>query len=258
MVRTTPARPVDLAAAFPALREHTAVTTRLHPRPGAPTVIDSSVGGPLLWPADEPWPACTDTDHEVISLHRPDTVRQWRAFRAATAGLPYDPTGAERAGLPPWDFSEPPELARPPIPLVPVVQLYRREMPDLVGPADADLLQVLWCPHLHPDLEYCPRVELRWRRSAEVTAVLTDPPESAVLFENHLPTPCIVHPEQVTEYRDRQLLPADLQARIVAWQEQTGNSYQQLSAAKGWRVGGFVCWALSGLTRWRARRAVPR
>jgi hypothetical protein len=29
---------------------------RLHPRSGAPSPGDSSVGGPLLWPAAELWP----------------------------------------------------------------------------------------------------------------------------------------------------------------------------------------------------------
>ncbi|MEW2267655.1 hypothetical protein AB0913_34660, partial [Streptomyces sp. NPDC047868] len=55
-IRTTPPRPVDVTALFPQLAPLARTTTRLHPRPGSPTVRDSSVGGPLLWPADEPWP----------------------------------------------------------------------------------------------------------------------------------------------------------------------------------------------------------
>jgi hypothetical protein len=48
MTRTTPPRRADIAAVLPELREHSLLATRLHPRPGAPAVADSSVGGPLL------------------------------------------------------------------------------------------------------------------------------------------------------------------------------------------------------------------
>src|SRR5690349_19737523 len=66
MTRTTPPRPVDILELFPELAEHCATSTRLHPRPGVPTVSDSSVGGPLLWPADEAWPVCTDGDEHYV------------------------------------------------------------------------------------------------------------------------------------------------------------------------------------------------
>lgn len=62
-MRTTPPRAVDVTAVFPELTPLARTATRLHPRPGIPTPYDSSVGGPLLWPADEPWPHC-DALHE--------------------------------------------------------------------------------------------------------------------------------------------------------------------------------------------------
>ena len=83
MARTTPPRPVDIAAIFPELREHTGSATRLHPRAGAPTVSDSSIGGPLLWPADEPWPACEDGEHYLATLVRTEDVRRERAILGA-------------------------------------------------------------------------------------------------------------------------------------------------------------------------------
>jgi hypothetical protein len=55
---TTMPIPVDMAAHFPGLVPLARRTTRLHPRLGTPGVGDSSIGGPLLWPADEPWPVC--------------------------------------------------------------------------------------------------------------------------------------------------------------------------------------------------------
>ncbi|MEW1846216.1 hypothetical protein AB0392_50380, partial [Nonomuraea angiospora] len=35
----------------------------LRPRRGEPGIRDSHVGGPMLWPVDEPWPHCADADH---------------------------------------------------------------------------------------------------------------------------------------------------------------------------------------------------
>jgi hypothetical protein len=56
--RPARSRPVDVEAAFPELATMRRAATRLHPRRGTPTARDSSVGGPMLWPADEPWPMC--------------------------------------------------------------------------------------------------------------------------------------------------------------------------------------------------------
>ncbi|MFD5574611.1 hypothetical protein ACFWJA_42655, partial [Streptomyces cadmiisoli] len=45
----TPSRPFDVTAAFPQLVPLARTATRLHPRPGAPTWHDSSVGGGGGW-----------------------------------------------------------------------------------------------------------------------------------------------------------------------------------------------------------------
>lgn len=50
---------------FPELVPLARPAIRLHPRPGSPSVRDSSVGGPLLWPAGEPWPHCADAHLHV-------------------------------------------------------------------------------------------------------------------------------------------------------------------------------------------------
>ncbi|AGZ42536.1 hypothetical protein [Actinoplanes friuliensis] len=245
MTRTTPPRPVDIAQVFPELREHTLVATRLHPRPGAPTVNDSSVGGPLLWPADEPWPMCDASSHDTATLLRPQTVRRRRAILGAAwartrRGEPLQITDEERAALPDTDASEPHYLARQPIAMVPVAQLYRRDVPGLT----TDLLQVLWCPLDHDDLEYCPRILLRRRRAADVTTVLQDPPEPVVVNDDYLPEPCVVHPEQVREYQYADLLPPGLAGRIREWDEDD-LYFGALSVASGWKVGGFANWNLS-------------
>jgi hypothetical protein len=260
MMRTPP-RPLNVTQLFPELSGYAGTATRLHPRPGTPSLTDTSVGAPLLWPAGETWPVCTDADnHYVFQLRTPATVRRCRAVyaaarrRADATGSRYALTDKERAELPGRDFSEPRHLLNQPIPLVPVAQVYRKDVPDFAGPDDADLLQVLWCPLDHPDEGYNPRVRLYWRRSADVGRPLAAAPEPPVVNESYLPTACTVSPEQVREYPYSGLLPDDLEARITAWQQQIeddvddqdGLSYQRdLSLAPGWKVGGFANWSLT-------------
>lgn len=261
MTRTTPPRPLDVTELFPELRRYSATATRLHPRPGRPSASDSSVGGPLLWPLEEPWPVCTlGAAHYVSRLQRPATVRRSREiYRAAQAradatGARYALTDEERAQLPGVDFSEPQFLVNQPFPLIPVAQLYRRDVPDFAGPDDCDLLQVLWCPLDHPEEGYNPRVRVYWRRSTDVGRPLDAAPEPPVVNNDYLPTPCVVYPEQIREYQYGGLLPDELDGRITAWEEglaEEGDdehrlTYQSdLSLAPGWKVGGFANWSLT-------------
>ncbi|MFE2296754.1 hypothetical protein ACFXAW_01000, partial [Streptomyces sp. NPDC059445] len=53
---TTPPRPFDITALFPQLAPLARTATRLHPRPGSPTVHDSSVGGGGPAPPPAPGP----------------------------------------------------------------------------------------------------------------------------------------------------------------------------------------------------------
>ncbi|MFJ2904169.1 hypothetical protein [Streptomyces sp. NPDC087212] len=63
-VRTTPPRPVDVAEVFPELAPSARPAIRLHPRAGgAFGVGEFGGGGPLLWPAEEPWPHCDGPTH---------------------------------------------------------------------------------------------------------------------------------------------------------------------------------------------------
>ncbi|GIF99994.1 hypothetical protein [Catellatospora citrea] len=260
MARTTPPPPVDIAAIFPELRTHAGTTTRLHPRPGMPTAHDSSAGGPLLWPADEPWPHCEDGHDYLFQPHRPETIRRWRrildaAWGRTRRGEQLQLTEQERAELPDLDDCAPAELAEQPIAMVPVLQLYRRDAPGFLGPDAADLLQVLWCPLDHGELGYNPRVLPVWRRAADVGAVLPAPPEPLIVSESYLPEPCLLHPEQVREYEYGGLLPQELDERIQKWEEdqeerraddEPAHSYQfDLSIAPGWKLGGFASWHLT-------------
>ncbi|MET8751473.1 hypothetical protein ABZW32_15440 [Streptomyces sp. NPDC004667] len=211
MSRTTPPRPVDVAAVFPQLAPLARTATRLHPRPGSPAPHDSSVGGPLLWPADEPWPHCDE--------------------------------GHEGGG---------------PVAMVPVAQLYVRDVPLLRAPGGTDLLQVLWCPFDH-EPDNTPLTALFWRSEAEVTEVLTAPPEPyAVEYDGYVPQPCLLAPERITEYPNRMELNRELQQQLAngsRWEGTGMDDYylpapdefywNELSVAPGWKAGGWTRWGLT-------------
>ncbi|GAB3554214.1 hypothetical protein J2S53_000814 [Actinopolyspora lacussalsi] len=242
MARTTPPRPVNMAEVFPELAGMTRTTTRLHPRRGDPTVERSSIGGPLLWPVEEPWPHCHDCHHnkyrfapELTSLH------EVRAARGLATGEPCPLSAADletlrrsREGVPVA------EHALSPMPLLPVAQLYATEIPDLLCPPGADLLQVLWCPFDHED-DYTPNVWLYWRRAADIEQVLLEPPEPAlVVDEEFVPHPCVLDPERVIEFPPSHLIPQNLAERIREWEQERHMDYDDdLSIPPGWKVGGW-------------------
>ncbi|SEB66077.1 hypothetical protein [Streptomyces sp. TLI_105] len=219
MTRTTPPRPVDVEGVFPALARHRRTATRLHPRQGRAKPEESSVAGPLLWPADEPWPVCT-------AVHRKGTgrllsdVRLRRRIQDEARGRDF--TAEERWLLDGMTRGThvPALRDEDPLPMLAVAQLHARDVPDLVGPEGHDLLQVFWCPFEAHGPERTIDVELRWRRSADVGAVLDPQPEPPVAGrEECVPTSCVVHPERVVEHEYLGLLGEELQEEIADWEE---------------------------------------
>ncbi|MEU7581157.1 hypothetical protein AB0B50_26545 [Streptomyces sp. NPDC041068] len=276
MTRTTPPRPLDVEALFPELAAHRGTTTRLHPRPGSPDVASSSVGGPLLWPAHEPWPVCTEPHRRGRGRRIDDIHRERHVLSTATERDPHAPlTDDERRLLD--------ELGKEhrvtgiadtdPIPMIGVAQLYRRDVPDLRdGPDGSDLLQVFWCPFdRHGRTGYGMSLDLRWHRSWEITEALTTPPVPQVVgYEGYVAEPCVLHPEQVTTYPFAGLLPEELCARIDAREEALEEAAEEadaqddpeeeaapeppayqydLSIPPGWRAGGFASWHLTDPAR---------
>lgn len=269
-VRTTPPRPFDVTAVFPELASLARAAIRLHPRAGSPSARDSSVGGPLLWPAEEPWPHCESAQHQDTGFREyPAAVRLERRRRAR---LHRDPDGPkytpeesaikerndavlrERLGAGP-----PP--AECPVPMLPVAQLYVRDVPLLRPPGQADVLQVLWCPYDHkPDVK--PSTAVFWRCAAEVGDALAVPPEpyEADWGGDYVPEPCLLAPEQITEYPnsfDLSDLSAELGQLVGDWSRWQAadvgvdSSYadypqelydDELADAPGWKVGGWPPW----------------
>lgn len=267
MTRTTPPRPVDVAAVFPQLALLARTAIRLHPYPGSPSPHDSSIGGPLLWPAAEPWPYC-DGPHEPDGVNPAtslEDVRLDRRIRVAALRRPHrDPYYPEytpeelaienriRVGCP-WPVG--------PLAMLPVAQLYLRDIPVLRPPGPADVLQVLWCPFEHPSYHQ-PETALFWRSAAAVTDILTTPPEPTAVQNSGsgVPEPCLLDPEQVTEYPNHMELSEDLQELVGQWSARradgavpdnldavdlAGLYWADLSLAPGWKVGGWPHWGLT-------------
>jgi hypothetical protein len=227
--RTPPPPPLEVTGVFPGLAAFARQAVRLHPRHGQPGPQDSSMGGPLLWPAGEPWPACT----------RPHT--EWVREGAGARGL------TER--------SRPPDG---PSPMISVLQLHARDIPGLPFPDGTDCFQFLWCPNAHPyGLTYPTigwlEVAAFWRRAAAVPEMLEDPPAPRFDVEPNAewyqPLPCLLNPETVTEYPSYSYLPEysdlsdPLRQQVQRWDGLTAGLYTEvLSVAPGTKAGGYPDW----------------
>ncbi|GAA2259061.1 hypothetical protein GCM10010430_48880 [Kitasatospora cystarginea] len=264
MARTTPSRPADIVAVFPELAPLARQTVRLHPRSGMPTAYDSSVGGPLLWPADEPWPVCTEEHCSWVLPTSLGGVRRSRQLRAVAGRRPQQPgagtlTPEERELLAAIEQTH--EWTDEPNALLPVAQLYMRDVPGLRGPEGTDVLQVLWCPLDHTE-HFMPKARLVWRSSQAVEVLLASPPEPVHVdhMGNYVPEPCALHPEVVTEYPAPYELDDELRERIWDWgsrvkavaepdhpypDEHEAYYQYELSVAPGWKVGGWEPWSFS-------------
>jgi hypothetical protein len=204
MIRTPP-RPVDIAAVFPELAGRERPTVRLHPRCGRPGPWDSSVGGPLLWPAAEPWPRCDAPDrHETLADPATPMVAVAQLFARDVAALPW-PAGTDICQVL-WC-----PRSHEPVPGPRVGVRWRASADD---PGFGGDLAV--APPSHPD---------------------------SGINDEWIPKPCSVSPERVIDYPDWWELTEELRERIEAWEQDSGWIYaSHLGAAPGTKVGGWPYW----------------
>ncbi len=200
--------PFDIDAVFPELIGTAREVTLLYPRAGEPGQGDSSIGGPLLWPADEPWPMCAEPGH----------------YKPLDA-----PVGPE------------------PVAMVPVVQLYARDVPGLAFPVGTDLLQILWCPLVHDDDQAAADPRLHWRSTALTAAgaVAGEPPRPHTAEEEYLPRPCTLSPTPAKEYPNWDLPEGFgqlLNQRFDALREERGYDYFEVATTQQSKVGGYPGW----------------
>jgi hypothetical protein len=131
--------------------------------------------------------------------------------------------------------------------MVPVLQLYAKDVPDVPFPAGADLLQVLWCPVAHefedmferPMPRMAPACQAFWRSSNATGAVSPPELDLSSVDDDYLPEPCTVHPEHVEDYPN--LWELDEKDRAAV--ESHEFDYEDvLGPAPGSKVGGWVAW----------------
>jgi hypothetical protein len=264
VTRVTPPRPVDVAEILPGLAALARPAVRLHPHPGSPSPFESSVGGPLFWPDSETWPHC-DVPHESGGLDPATSLRDVRLRRRIKAvilsrprdsqyRLPYTPEEVEALKRIAAGCSWP----EGPIAMLPVAQLYLRDFPQLSSLGQFDVLQVLWCPFDHGDEHPYPRTELFWRSTEDVSRIITSPPEpEAVQYDWYVPEPCLLDPEQITEYPSYLDLSDDWREVVRRWDTWQGagasldSSYEaapeefyskELSTSPGWKICGWPQW----------------
>ncbi|MEU8432574.1 hypothetical protein AB0F18_06610 [Streptomyces sp. NPDC029216] len=204
-----------ILAAVPGLAPYARPAVVLRPAPGASAVRDSSVGGPLLWPPDEPWPHCSVPDEQ------------------------------EPSGL-------------PPVAMVPVVQVFRRDAPGDWWPEGADVFQLLWCPNTHwdppaPQADVSPVVEVRWRRAADlppepVPVAVPAPVRQEDEDYGFSPRPCTLTPVPLTDFPHPKELPDVVRAGVERLVAETGAGEGRgdvVTRVAGCKFGGWPTWHLS-------------
>lgn len=152
----------------------------LNPLEGDPTEADSHIGGPMLWPIDEPWPYCEGATHEDSSNVEEEDCKGVR------------------------------------VPFVGALQFYRKDFPELPFPPDIDLLQVFLCTLEHSGI-YGPDVRLVWRDSTKVVEMIEEEPQPSVQEPEYVPTVNVFEPIRYVEYAKRDERPEHL--RDEDWPE---------------------------------------
>lgn len=219
MPRKLPPPLFDMAELIPEFAGFAKETILLYPRSGEPGVRDSSMGGPLLWPADEPWPYCAQAGH-------------W----------------AYGTGSALWEQSKPGA-----VPMVPVIQLFARDVPWLEFPQGTDVVQLLWCALIHEeDRAGVVLPKLFWRNEAQTVAagLLHDVPApgEGEYDDDLVPRPCTVCPTPATEYPGYDLpdeLLTALRPRLEELQDRYGFWYTETASALQNKVGGYPAWTQS-------------
>ena len=131
--------PVDLKETRPWLGPFAQTAIRLHPRPVVtPLPLEASkMLGAFLWPKEEAWPYCSQTDPPTPCTRHP---------------TPHDAH------------------------YLPILQLHQADFPEFPFPPGQDLFQLLWCPRVHFLPTELPAYRVYWRRAADITDTLADIP----------------------------------------------------------------------------------
>ncbi|MFJ2738380.1 hypothetical protein ACIO3O_01800 [Streptomyces sp. NPDC087440] len=205
----TPRPSLDsILGALPELAPHARTAALLHPERAEPGRRDSSIGGPLLWPDDEPWPLCSLPDeNSADGMPATAMVPVAQVFRHDAPGA-WWPAGTD---------------------LLQILWCPNEHWDPPIQQADTS-----------------PVVDVRWRRAADVTGRSASPPlPSRYDEDSYLPQACTVTVEQVTDFPFRDELPAELHPRLAELVRETGDGGDLVTRLAGWKLGGWPTWHLT-------------
>ncbi|MGW8364086.1 hypothetical protein ACWGK1_26390 [Streptomyces wedmorensis] len=193
---------------LPELASYARDAVVLHPERADPDCWSSSIGGPLLWPGDEPWPECSLPDESSP------------AGVPATAMVPVAQVFQRDAPGPWWPAG---------IDLLQILWCPNEHWDPPAQQADVS-----------------PVIEVRWRRAADVTSQLTNSPVPSRYDEDsYLPKACAITAEHVTDFPFREELPAELRPRLEELVRETGDGGDAITRLGGWKLGGWPTWHLT-------------
>jgi hypothetical protein len=122
-------------------------------------------------------------------------------------------------------------------PAVPVLQLFRSDIPRLPFPPGCDLFQLLWYPQSYDECGYQPKLELRWWDSRTLKGVAE--PDYVNHDGSFAVEECAISPEEVWEFPDSEDLSDEQWAAVKALG--AVDDYQYLSSiCPGTKVGGYA------------------
>lgn len=215
MPADTPQLPAeDLHKRVPEYAALAREATLLNPVPGEPGVRESSLGGGLLWPADEPWPYCSQEGHWTFGS----------------------------------DWHDNSEKVRGAVPMVPILQLFARDIPEFAFPHGKDLLQLVWCALIHEQEPGPVMPRLYWRNEAEVLRgrLLSEIPavSEGEYDEDYMPEPSTLSPTVAADFPRWMDVPKDTwETWRLRLRSATDNSAGLAdSNIIGTKVGGWPAW----------------
>lgn len=202
--------PTDRGSQIPGVAALARTAIRLHPRPAEPTVWDSHLGGPLSWPAGEPWPHCS-------AGHVDDDGRPREA--AFVAGAQFF-----RRDFPSLPFPE------------------ERDLLQVLWCPSAD-------DDRHEDYGPAVRLVWQDSTRLPEQAFTAPAPVVAEYDEEHLPREaCVLSPCAVTEYPHLYEIPSPIRETLSFLDERgySARSDDWPSLRSGSKIGGWTPWWQTG------------
>ncbi|PXF43225.1 hypothetical protein BWQ96_07054 [Gracilariopsis chorda] len=190
-----------------------------------------------------------------IATHFAISTRTTVLLHPRRAAVP-DPFASKVGGRFAWPENEEwPKCPQDGEVFVPILQLKKKDVPELIFPGEMDLFQLLWCGEDHEGESADPLTHVFWRKADAIGPLLDEMPATSpdIYNTSHIPRECAVFPERVVECdpaqpnTDSELIDEWLRIHATEDFEAIGliESYRedaylsQFAAAPSTKIGGF-------------------